>query len=231
MALAGIFLACEQPAGEEELSPVTLTDSSVVTNSLGERYEAEYIQASSDNQNALVIKRDASNNILWEKTYDTSPVDTRAIMLALDEQERPYVVFTADGGSNEAGYITQKETAPGAFDNAIFHGYGRGGGAKVSILARLNPESGRIEKATFLLARTSEGNIDASDKTNTLVVRQMAAANGEIIVNAQSWYRPPARGSTHSNFRFLELDGDSPWLVRYSLDAGLSNILEAREVQ
>lgn len=231
IALTGLlFLSCEN---EEETSnkELELTETSEITDDAGATYQVGYNQASSDNQNPYVKKTNASGEVIWEINHESSPVDGRATLITLGPDGAPWVVFTVDGGSNDGDYITQKHVQEGAFSNAIFRGYGRAGGAaKVTVIARLHPEDGRITQGTFMMARTSEGNIDAQDKTNTFVVDAIGVTDDKVAIKGRSWYLPPAEDANHSNFKFhpgAEANGNSPMTMEYTISAGLDQFLSA----
>lgn len=229
----------------EDISPnspsssnnLSWSSQTTVSNSAGESYAVGYDQASSINQDPWVRKTDANGNELWRLTYETTAVDGRAVLVALDDNEQPWVVFTVDGGSNSGDYISRKETADNAFSGVLFAGFGRASGAaKVSILAKLNPDNGQIERGTFLMARTNEGNINAVEKTNTLRVERLSVADNAIWVETHSWYKPPAVNATSGNFLHHpeasseNKNGNSYWTVRYQLKTDLSGFLQAEMV-
>lgn len=217
--LTGLFGEEEEP-GSATAPPAETT----VTDASGNVYEVGYDQVSSNDQDPFVLKRDASGNQLWRIRHDQTPVDARALYVALDGDGRPYVVFTADGGSNDADRYQTNHVESGAFGAAPFAGYGSGGGAKVSIIARLDSETGRIEAGTYLRARLSNGN------TNTLVGTGLRVSGSTVEVSVDSAAWPPAAGATSSNWqRFDETrfnDSSRPPLL-YSFPLDFSEITSA----
>lgn len=79
--------------------------------------------------------------------------------------------------------------------------YGNGGGAKVAVIARINPANGNVYYATFLSAKKpSDG------KTNSLNVTNLSWNGSNLTVQANSWYSPrrPDRNS-------MNCSGSSPF--------------------
>jgi len=143
------------------------------------------------------------------------------LMITLNETNQPFVAFSVDGGSNDGTYITRHHVQANAFENAPFQSYGSGGGAKVTVLAKLNPTDGRIERATFLIARLSNGN------TNTFNPIGLYASESRVYLDVNSAAWPQAAEATQSqNQRFntdLFNDQSRPPL-RYELPSDLSEI-------
>lgn len=157
-----------------------LTSNNQATDSQNNQYTVGFDQASSNNQDPYVIKKDSQGNQLWKVTYEDTGVDGRAVWLAIDANDTPWVVFTVDGGSNDAGYITKKQANTDAFSGVYMNSYGSGGSPKASIIAQLDPAIGNISKGTFMVARLTSG------KTNTLNVTQIGFNNGYFAFEISS---------------------------------------------
>lgn len=65
-----------------------------------------------------------------------------------------------------------------------------GGGAKVAVIARLDPDTGAIDRGTFLVARLSSGN------TNTLNATGLTISGDSVLLDVESAAWPPAAGAT-----------------------------------
>lgn len=213
----------------------TVFSGTVTVDSSGFSYKVGYNQTTSTNQDCFLRKTSPANELVWEKYYDSSPVDCKGLAVAFDSNNtKVWAAFSVDGGSYDSGYITKKEISTSAFQNVIFSGYGRGGGPKVSVISRINPLTGVIEKATFLLARTAEGDINAVSKTNTLVVIDIQARNDGVYVAVDSYYLPPSEQSAGNKFWFLanataeNKFGRGCWRVLYLLSFELDQIVKAR---
>jgi hypothetical protein len=107
----------------------------------------------SNNQDAYVLCKEGTETI-WARYYDKSPDDSRGEAIALSGNNL-IVAFSCTGGN------TDFEATSGAFQMS----YGAGGGPKIMFLARLNANTGTIEKATFIGCKLNNGN------TNTIRVQ------------------------------------------------------------
>lgn len=199
-----------------------------VTDSAGNEYRVGYDQVSSNDQDPYVEKLNDAGDTLWRIRHDETPVDARAVFVALDDQERPYVVFTGDGGSNESDRFQTHRVEAGAFDDAPFRSYGSGGGAKVSVIARLDPATGDIEAGTYLIARLSNGS------TNTISPTGLAVSGDAVRLSVDSAAWPPAAGADSGNWqRFDETrfnDESRPALL-YTFPLDLSEIREVQVIE
>ncbi len=168
-----LFTSCDKKEDENNNptdKPLSIATTEA-TDKNGNVYKVGFEQVSSNNQNPFVEKTKANGERIWRKVHSSTGIDERAVLITLSPDGDPFVVFTLDGGSTSSNFFTKKEVENGAFDNVFLNSFGRASGAaKVAIIARLNPENGKISKATFLMSRTKEGNINATDKTNTFVV-------------------------------------------------------------
>jgi uncharacterized protein YwbE len=226
MVLVGLS-GCDTLLGDDEDSDPAdtvrdpLAATSEVIDSNGARYEVGYDQISGDDQDPFVLKTNASGNEVWRIRHDQTPRDARAMMIALDEADRPYVVYTTDGGSNDSDRFQTNHVEDGAFSDAPFGSYGAGGGAKVAIVVRLDPDTGKIERGTFLIARLSSGN------TNTINPKGLSVSESTVSLDVESAAWPPAPGATQGNWqRFDEtvFNDDARPPLRYSFSPDLTEI-------
>lgn len=218
--LLSLLLSCED---EEAVLPLSLSDSESVTDAEGYLYTVGYVQESSNNQDAVVEKRDKAGNVLWKVTHAASPADERAVLITLDEEQNPWVVFTVDGGSYDEGYITRKFVEKGAFQNVYQGSYGKGGGPKVAIIAGLNAENGKIVKASFLTARLNSGN------TNSFTIEKIGVSQGKVNLEASTAAWPPAAGKHYLQMPDItDADRvDNFFSLRLQMDVALSEILSS----
>lgn len=200
-----------------------LSSSQTAIDDQGNTYKVGYTQVSSKNQDPFVAKIDKNGNQLWKVVHESSPVDGRAILVNVDSNNQPWVVFSVDGGSYDAGYITKKSVEADAFKGVYQHSYGRGGGAKVSVLAKINPDNGLITKATFVTARITSG------KTNTLKIKELGFSGNNPVVKVSSSAWPPGAGSKYTRFPSItdqdRIDGS--FKVKYVFAEDLSSITDA----
>ena len=219
--LVSLLLSCED---EENIIPLDIKASSTVTDLDANVYTVGYVQQSRNNQDAIVEKRDSDGNILWKVSHAASPADERATLVVLDHAQNPWIIFTVDGGSYSDAYITKKHVEQGAFENVYQNSYGKGGGPKVAVIARLNPEDGRIMKASFLTARLNSGN------TNSLTVENLQISNElvELEVKTSAW--PPAAGTSYRKMPDITDEDrvDNAFLLRIQMDSALSEILDSK---
>lgn len=203
-----------------------LTAESEFTDGNGNTYQTGFEQVSGNNQDPFVTKLDAAGNEVWKLTYESTPVDGRGVMVSVDDQEIPWVVFSVDGGSNEDDYIDRKETASEAFDDAYMNSYGRGGGPKVTVLAQLDPETGQIKQGTFLTARLTNGN------TNTLNVLGIGFFDQNVAFEISSAAWPPGLGSSYERFPDITDEDriDGAFKIYYEMDRNLSEIRVAERL-
>lgn len=177
----------------------------------GSHYGAGYSQVSSNRQNAYAYKR-TGDNFNWCRYYDSSAADTRGVVPAINNDgSELFVAFTTDGGNADFR----------ATSNAVQRSYGRGGGAKVTFLARINPADGSIRHATYLGARLTNGD------TNTLTPDSITIGSDRVtFVGSTRADRPStndaldtancAPGATRTVVMPFELTRDSPFSVACS---------------
>lgn len=197
------------PAGRPE---ATLTATAKASDQAGHTYEVGFANPTGNNKNPFVVKKDAGGNQIWKVVHETSAVDGTATLVTLDGDGHPWVVFTVDGGSAENTSITKSQVEAGAFEGVLFNGYGNGGGPKIAVIARLNPENGKIAKGTFLMCRrdkvTSQAGpqfsgrsiSDPNTVTNSIAIDSIGIGSGEVVIKASNTYRPPAAESTQARF-------------------------------
>lgn len=134
------------------------------------------IQRSSDNQDPVVTRFNAAGEQVWcRDDYERTGVDGRGYGLLRTATGELYAVFSVDGGSNDFNFNAA---------NGWLSSYGSGGGAKVAVLARLNPADGASTAATFISAVLDNG------RTNSLTVTGLDVDDGNIVVAATTAAAP-----------------------------------------
>lgn len=219
------FVSCSSPIEVDDsiASDIQLSTSITATDTDGNKYETGFYQVTDNRQDPFVRKFDANDDLLWEIIHDNSPVDVRGVIVTIDSQNRPWVVFTLDGGSSSTDYLTTKTTSENAFNGVFQTSYGQGGGPVVSVITRLNPENGIIERGTFLTARLNNGN------TNSLQVRGIGVADGFVRVQTESAFRPPFTGTSYVTHPDANEYGPcGVFLNQIDLNDLLTEILESR---
>ncbi|MGB3492646.1 MAG: hypothetical protein WBA57_07950 [Elainellaceae cyanobacterium] len=94
---------------------------------------------------------------------------------------------------------------------------GAGAGAKVSVIARINPADGTLTDAAYLSAVLSSG------KSNTLIVEAIALnASGNLVIQAKSWFSP--RNPDGSAMQQVS-SGESPFTYTIEMAPDLEKVL------
>jgi hypothetical protein len=141
-------------------------------------------QVSSTNQNPIIASFDSSNPAnRWVQTgYEVTGADGRGYGLFWSGSNL-YGVFSVDGTQGTPDQDFRRASADDT--QAWLRSYGQGGGAKVAVLARLDPATGAMIDAAYLSAILSDG------KSNSLAVTNVTVnAAGNLVVSAQSYYAP-----------------------------------------
>lgn len=136
---------------------------------------------SSNNQDPIVVRfTGRKRRKVWCRTdYETTGADGRGVGLMLDGRGALFAIFTTDGTQGLPSEDFRRFTGGGWIGS-----YGRGGGAKVSVLARIGRKKGNALRGTFIKAVLSNGD------ANTLVVEGIDYSGRDIRVRAQSYFRP-----------------------------------------
>lgn len=140
-------------------------------------------QVSSDNQNPVIVSFDASDPTRnWVRTdYEVTGTDGRGYGLFWSGSQL-YGVFSVDGtqGTPEQDFRRVSANATQAW----LKSYGAGGGAKVAVLARLDPATGEMTDAVYISAINS-------GKSNSLAVNGLSVnAAGNLVMSAKSYFAP-----------------------------------------
>lgn len=177
------------------------SDAAMVTIS-GSQYYIGTHQATSINQNPVISKFTGGVQDWCRDDYEQTSVDGRGLGLLSTSTGALYAFFTVDGGSNSFNFGT---------GSGWLTGYGSGGGAKVSVLSRIDTTNGGATDGTFIRAELSSGN------TNTLEITNMVydAVNDQIQVQAESFFSPLDTSKNR-----ITVSGDSPfdYVVVFSAD-------------
>lgn len=173
-------------------------------------------QESSDNQTPIVASFDSENpeNNWIRIDYEMTGTDGRGYGLFWDETHL-YGVFSVDGtqGTPEQDFRRAADEATQAW----LRSYGQGGGAKISVVARLNLATGEMTDAAYLSSVLSNGN------SNSLLINTMALTpQGNLEILADSWFaprRPDGQAMTQTG------SGSSPFDYTIELTPDLSTVL------
>ncbi len=145
----------------------------------GSSYYIGYRQVSAQNQNPIMLKYTGGVLDWCREDYETTNDDGTGYGLFWSGTEL-YGVFSATG--TQAGDNYTRFTTSGWLTS-----YGQGGGAKVSIILKINTTTGAalLNNGTYIKALLSNGN------ANTLVVNDIYL-NGDnnLVVRADSYFSP-----------------------------------------
>ncbi len=220
----------QTPDGGGNMQNVTPFASTTALDSQNNSYKIGYDQVTSINQNPFIEKKDPQGNVIWRNIYENTGVDGRGLWIAIDSQGAIWALFSVDGGSGDPLYITKKEVEANAFANVWLNSFGKASGAaKVAILTKINPETGKIMRGTYIVSRTAEGNHEAVNKTNSFTAEKIGFENGNIIVEGTSAFKPASKDATQSNFLF-HIDATDAnktgnfWRMRYAFPVTLDKL-------
>ena len=150
-------------------------------------YYVGYRQVTSNNQDPIISKFTNGSQDWCKDNYDGgSAPDSKGLGLMATPNGDLYAVFTVDGGDNNyqfgasGGWLT---------------GYGSGGGAKVSIVSKIDTNAGNATNGTFIRAQLSSGNTNTMspvnlgwDDSNNRVIFEGASAFSPLKARAyQLW--------------------------------------------
>jgi len=171
-----------------------------------------YQQVSRDNQNPIVARFNNGQQV-WCRTHiEVTGDDGKGYGLLWNGGSVLYGVFSATGTQGTASQDYRRFTQEG-----WLRSYGGGGGPQVSVILRLNPNTGQPNRGTFVTAQLSNG------RSNTLVVRNLEWTGSNLVVTADSWYSP-----RRPNRQPFTCQGNSPFRYRLWLSADLRRALRAR---
>lgn len=172
-----------------------------------------YQQVSSANKDPRIVRFDNGVKKWCRSDYETTNDDGTGYGLLWDGGNILYGVFSSTGsqtGNDFRRFAT----------NGWLPSYGSGGGAKVAVLARINPTSGNVDYATFLSARKP-----TDGKTNSLVVTNLLWNGTNLIVKADSWSYP-----RRSDRNSMTCSGSSPFKYIAAFTGDLKKVNSASAV-
>jgi hypothetical protein len=155
-----------------------------------------YQQVTSNNKNPILIRFQNSVRQWCREDYEVTGDDSMGYGLIWDGASNFYSVFSATGTQGTPSQDFRRFANFGWLPT-----YGSGGGAKVSIIAKIDPGNGNVSNATFLTAILSSG------KSNSLTVQSLSFAGGGLTVESKSWASP-----RRANKSAMTCSGSSPFL-------------------
>lgn len=156
-------------------------------------------QVSANNQDAFLQRKDG-NKVLWCYLYDSSPDDSGVSSIFFDGKNL-IVAFTVTGGN----------TSLKASSDAFQKSYGSNGGPKITFLAILNPETGIIQRGTFLGTRMDN---NTQGKVSGLGVSSISiSGNDSINLTGSACYDEGSAANSIASDKSCSIgcSGNPPW--------------------
>ena len=187
-------------------------------NNDGRAIYVGYQQVSLINQDPIVARFDKGVQVWCRTDYEITNDDNRATGVYWNGTDNGlYLTFSATGTQGSSSEDFRRFAQNGWLDSYTDGSPNGGGGAKVSIIARVNPADGEVQEATFVTAMLS------SNRTNSLLVTGLTLENENILkVEALSWYSP--RNPDKSR---MTCSGSSPFAYTLHLTTDLSTAVSA----
>lgn len=138
-----------------------------------------YRQVSKLNKDPILM-RFANGRLSWCRTdLEVTNDDSTGYGLIWDGGNNLYGVFSSTGTQGMPSQDFRRFATAGWLTS-----YGMGGGAKVAVIARINPTTGMPTNATFLSAVLPDG------RSNSLQITGLSWSNNALAVQANSWFVP-----------------------------------------
>ena len=169
-------------------------------------------QVSASTQNPIVASFTGGIADWVINDYEVGPPDGRALGVLWDGAYLLYVAMTVDGGGS--GIETHTS-------NGWQTSYGAGGGPRVTVLLRLNVNSGRPMAGTFAIARLASGI------TNALIPTNLDFVNGRSVLFADSAFSPL---DVNRVLMTQTGSGSTPHRYRVVFDANLQAAVSAEAI-
>jgi hypothetical protein len=197
----------------ESASYDELLSSDVVSVQAGNStYFIGYQQVSPTNQDPVLAKYVDGELEYFRSDYETTGDDCQGYGLIWDGSSTLYAVFSVTGSQGEPVQDFRRFAINGWHEI-----YGQDGGAKALVVAKINTDTGQPEKATYAMARLSNGD------ANTLVVKDMQLLNsGHLKLETKAWYSP-----LKTNKQPFTCQGEAPFDYEITLSADLSYAVSA----
>jgi RTX calcium-binding nonapeptide repeat (4 copies) len=119
----------------------------------------------------------------YRKDYEVTPDDSRGTNLVWDGGSKLYASFTSTGTQGTPEQDFRRFARNGWLKSYSDASPGGGGGAKVSILAQLDPLTGDVLNASFLTALNGT-------KTNSVSVKELSFNGDNLVVQADTAFAP-----------------------------------------
>jgi hypothetical protein len=170
-----------------------------------------YQQVSSLNKNPRLVRFDNGQRTWCRTDYEVTNDDSTGYGLIWDGGSVLYGVFSTTGTQGLASQDFRRFSTTGWLTS-----YGQGGGAKVAVLARINPSTGTIANATFLSALLTSG------ASNSVTVTGLSWTGSSLVVKGNSGFAPRRTNKTR-----MSCSGSSPFVHTIEFAANLGSALKS----
>jgi RTX calcium-binding nonapeptide repeat (4 copies) len=119
----------------------------------------------------------------YRKDYEVTPDDSQGTDLVWDGGSNLYAAFTSTGTQGTPDQDFRRFATNGWLRSYSDASPGGGGGAKVAILAKLDPLTGEVLTASFLTALNGT-------KTNSVSVKDLSLNGNNLVVQADTAFAP-----------------------------------------
>ena len=179
-------------------------------------------QESSNNQDPIIASFDDTNpeNNWVRIDYESTGADGRGQGLFWDGDDL-YAVFTTDGTQGSSSQDFRRAASDAT--QSWLRSYGQGGGAKVSVVARIDELTGEMTDAAFLSAVLNSGN------SNTLTVTDLSInSNDNLVVEADAFFGP--RNPDGSRMTQVDTSLGSPFDYTVEITQSLDEVISTAAV-
>jgi hypothetical protein len=207
--LQGVDLSNESEVSSQGGPSVTVGNRSIYIG---------YQQVSSNNQNPVMVSfTNGTQDWVVGSELEETGSDTRGYGLLWDGGDNLYAVFSTDGTQGS----TNEDFREFATDGWLTS-YGQGGGAKVAIIAKIDPTTGIPTDATFLSAVLSDGD------SNTLTVTDLSLnSDGNVVVQAESFFSPRRTDKTAMENNGPDTNSPFDYMIEFTSDLSMAVRAEA----
>jgi hypothetical protein len=187
-------------------SEADIPSDAVSISAGGSTYYAGYNQASLNNQNPVIAKFTNGNQDWCNDKYDGGrPPDSKTRGLMSTVNGDLYGVFSVDGGDNNFEFGT---------GGGWLNSYGSGGGPSISVVSKIDPQTGQAINGTFIRAQLTNG------RTNTARITDLSWDNSknQVIVEARTAFSPLRADRSKMDCGSYSSDGAHPYRIVLSAD-------------
>ncbi|MEM9770123.1 MAG: hypothetical protein AAF889_00730 [Cyanobacteria bacterium P01_D01_bin.73] len=138
-----------------------------------------FAQVSANNQDPRIARFDNGQQVWCREDYEITGDDSTGYGLVWDGGDRLYAAFTSTGTRGTPDQDFRRFAT-----NGWLTSYGAGGGPSVTVLAQISPNTGDVQRATFISALQNNG------ASNTLRLTELGLGTGGVTIRATSFFSP-----------------------------------------